>query len=593
MSTRRASTAEAVAPARARQSWDARLRRFEGGRAAWFGLGALMVAMAVLVFHETRDTNFWVDEWSWALERRTGGIGTFLEPHNQHLSIVPLAIYRVLFATVGLDDYTAYRLIAIAGHMAVAALLFAYARRRVGHAIALLVSALFLFFGPGWQNFMWGFQIAWLVALGAGVGALLLLDRRDRAGDLGASALLALGLASAGVAVPIVAGAACDVLFGRRRWKDLWIVAAPVALYGIWSLAYQDSSEFTWHAVVLVPGFVADSIGATVSSLVGLGVSAVPDRPGTTLEWANPLAVAAAAAVVWRLRRLGTISPRVVTLLAILGGFFVLTGLSRSDVSSPATSRYLYVGALFALLLACELGRGYRPGARALAVLAALTAIALVANVGVLRNAGRYLRGDAQISSTAVGAMEVARPVVDPGYVSNTIPGFPFLVVRASDYLEVADELGSPGAAPAEIAAAPEPVRRQTDAELIRMHAIDLPSAPARGASDADPPRVEEAAGGTAVPRGSCLDFQRPGFLRRGQATYIDVAVPANGVVVSGLGGDATVALRRFAAGYGGDQVVGTVGPRGERLLSIRPDADPRPWHLRLTPDQGARVCAA
>ena len=39
------------------------------------------------------------------MDRRGSSLGTFLEPHNGHFSLVPIVLYKVLFATAGLDDY--------------------------------------------------------------------------------------------------------------------------------------------------------------------------------------------------------------------------------------------------------------------------------------------------------------------------------------------------------------------------------------------------------------------------------------------------------------------------------------------------------
>ncbi len=229
---------------------------------------ALLVAGGVVLAYETRGTTFWADEWSWILGRRSGGAGTFLEPHNQHLSLVPVAIYKLLFATVGLRHYGPYRAVLIACDLACAALVFAYVRRRLGGFLALLAAALILLFGPGWQDILWPFQIGWLIAIGAGVSALLMLDRRERRGDIAAAILLMVSLASSSVGLAIAVGVAIDVLQRRRR-GDWWIFLAPLAVYVLWWLAYQHTG-FHRHALVLLPRFVFDAAAGVMSSLTGL-----------------------------------------------------------------------------------------------------------------------------------------------------------------------------------------------------------------------------------------------------------------------------------------------------------------------------------
>src|SRR5204862_3626223 len=102
----------------------------------------------------------------------------------------------ILLATVGMNHYVPYRLLVIAGHLCCVGLLFGYVRRRVGDFLALLAAAVLLFLGPGSEDIIWPFQIAWLISIAAGLGALLLIDRGDRKGDVCACLLLGLSLAS-------------------------------------------------------------------------------------------------------------------------------------------------------------------------------------------------------------------------------------------------------------------------------------------------------------------------------------------------------------------------------------------------------------
>ncbi len=92
--------------------------------AAWLALAVLALGTGVLLFHETRGTTAWFDEWDWILHRRTGSLGSFLDSYNGHLSLVPVAIYRLLYATAGLRTYVPYRVLLIVCHLACCTLLF-------------------------------------------------------------------------------------------------------------------------------------------------------------------------------------------------------------------------------------------------------------------------------------------------------------------------------------------------------------------------------------------------------------------------------------------------------------------------------------
>jgi hypothetical protein len=556
-------------------------------RRAWFALMVLLVAAGAFVYHETRGTTLWFDEWQWALDRRGSNLDTFLDPHNGHLSLVPVAIYKLLFATAGLGDYRPYRVVVIVAHLICVLLVFVYARRRVNGLVALLAAALLLFFGPGWQDILWPFQVGWLVSLAAGVGALLMLDRADRLGDVAACVLLGLSLASSSIGIPIALGLAVDVLWGRRRWRDTWTVAAPVALYALWWLPYHDTSTFRRHNLLVTPGFVADAAAGAVAALAGLGGSAVPDGGGTLLEWGRPLGVAAATALAWQLARSRPIPPRVVALLTMVLSFWTLTGVSRAQISPPYASRYLYVGALLVVLLAVEVARG-APLSWPVGVLLVLAVIgAIVSNVGALRDGATYLRAAARSTTADLGALELARPLVGRDSVARAFPGYPFLVLRAGPYFAAQRTLGSPAATPAEIATEPEDARRVADAELISIHQVGLrPSRP--GLRSGAKPAVDGVTAGAVSGDGACVRFRPAGVTAANAGNDLDLILPPGGIVVTAEGGPATVSVRRFADEY---QPVAKLAASATAMLRIGPDGATQPWRVRVAPAERATVC--
>jgi hypothetical protein len=570
------------------------LTRLEPSTLAWMALAAMLLATGAWLFYETRGTTLWFDEWMWALDRRGNDVGTFLRPHNSHLSLVPILIYRLLFATAGLDHYWPYRALVIAAHLGCVALVFLYASRRVGSLVGLLAAALVLFLGPAFQNVLWPFQVNWLISLGAGVGALLMLDRDDRAGDAIACALLALSLASSGLGLPIAAGMLVDLLWGRRRWRSAWIVAAPIALYVPWWLHYQDSNWISvardsgiehpvLSGILKAPQFAANSAASAASAVVGLGGQTGLDLSGsgTFLTWGPVLAVAAAAALVWAGSR-GAFTPRVAALLTIAVSFWLVTGVTRGFISTPYTSRYLYVGGLFIVLTAVELARDVAISRQALLVLVAVVAAAVVSNIGAFRDGGRYLRAQADLTRADVTALDIARPVVKPDFVANSLFG-----LVAGPYFAAERALGSPAESPAKLAEQAENVRLEADGQLVRMHAVGLRTSSARVGSRA-PPAVDAVAGGTVTGGGGCRTFRPAGFTASPTANDLRVTLPPGGLLVTAEGGPVSVGVRRFADGF---QQVGNVTPGGSAALRIRPDLAPQPWQVRVAPTGRATVC--
>src|SRR5580704_12648571 len=66
---------------------------------AWAGLAVLLVGTGGFLYYIARGTTFWFDEWDWIAYRRGSDVGTFLRSYNGHFSLIPIAIYRLLFAT--------------------------------------------------------------------------------------------------------------------------------------------------------------------------------------------------------------------------------------------------------------------------------------------------------------------------------------------------------------------------------------------------------------------------------------------------------------------------------------------------------------
>jgi hypothetical protein len=560
--------------------------RLQQDRLAGIALAGLLLLGAAILYYETRGTTFSTDEWGWVLDRRGGGLDTFLEPHNGHFSLIPVALYKLLFATAGLSDYSPYRVMIIAGDLGCVALLFVYAKRRIGSYPALLAAALLLFLGPGWVDILWPFQIAWLLSLGAGLGALLMLDRADRLGDVGACALLGVSLASSGLGLAVALGVAVDVLWERRHWRHAWIVAAPLAVYALWSIAYQDAEFFRLHNILVAPSYIADAAAAAISSLAGLSVT-TGLRPETPLAWGRPLAVLAVIVLVWRLAATWPVPRRVLTLLTFALSFWMLTALNRAHISTPFESRYIYAGAFFILLLAIELARGTRLSRRAGALLGAAAAVAIVSNLGALHDNARSLRDQSQLVKANLAAVEIGRPIAPRDLVLRHFPAYPLLAIKVGSYLAAEAELGSPAATPAQLAGQPEDARRVADLTLIDIHRISLQPAP-RGARPSAPPVVEAAVGGTVVRRGACVSFVPAGVTPVAGGHQVDVAVPSSGLVVTAQGGPVKVSVRRFADEF---LPVGGLAGSESAFLRIGRDLSARAWHARVEPTDRATVC--
>lgn len=565
-----------------------RIARTSPSTRAWLLFGGLLILAAAFLLYETRGTTLWFDEWNYALYRRGHSLATFLDPQNQHFSLVPIVLYKVLFATVGIDHYGPYRVIVIAGHLACSTLLFIYASRRVGSYFALLAAGLFLLFGPAWQTSIWPIQIAWVIPVGAGVGALLMLDRGDRLGDVVACVLAGLALASSSIGVPIVLGLVVNVLGAPTRRKKAWIVLIPLVLFAIWWLAYQ-TSDFNRHNIVLTPLFVAKAAGGAVGALFGLEGEAVFQDASTPLIWGAPLLVAALVAGALRLVRLGAVSLRLASLLTMALSFWTLTGLTRAAVAFGYESRYLYVSAMLILLITVELAQRVTVPMAAKVVIGVVVAGATLSNVGAFRDGGRFLQDQGRQTKADLAVLDLVRPVVAPGYVAQRLPGYPYVRARAGAYYSAEKAYGTPALSPADLPSQPEFVRSAVDAEFSSAHGVGLTSAPP-GASLGSPPATDAASGGAVRNGGSCANFTPAGFGSTSSTSTFDFTLPASGVLLKTRGGPATLSVRRYADEFPAAPQA-RMGSSATAVLRIRPDLSRQPWHVRVAPSARLTVC--
>ena len=349
---------------------------------AWIVVGIAAVAAGALLLHLGRGTTWFYDDWSWVLQRRTGSVDDFLANHNGHLNLLPIIVYKASWALFGLGNYTALRAFTIVLHVATCGLFFMYARRRAPIWFAVALTVMILFLGRGWSDLLWPFQIQYIGAITGGLAALLLLDRRDRLGDIGASVALGAAVACSGVGLPFVAAVTLELLWRRSTWRKLWIPLAPLALYGLWYLEYG-AAQAKSSNIHLAPGYTERAGAASTGALFGQDMS----RGHVLLA----IVVVAAVVVVVVHRQ---VSPRLAAVLALPLFYWGLTALSRADLNEPDASRYLYPGAIFVALALVELAR-LVPLPRGRAVLVILLGLVVAATVVSVRGNEQPFRGGA------------------------------------------------------------------------------------------------------------------------------------------------------------------------------------------------------
>ncbi len=234
----------------------------------------LLIAAAALLMYAGRHLSFFADEWVWILDRRGGGLNSFLEPYNGHFSLFPMAVYKLLFSLVGVRHYTAYRGVGVGVQLLCAVLLYILVRRRVGPWLALVPTTLLLFMGTAAQDLLWPFQIGFLGSIVGGLAALAVIE--DRRSGMLATVLLVFSIASSGVGLAFLVAALVAIVARRDPWSRLWIVAVPSLVFLTWYAGWGQSKPITVTAVLGVPASIADAAAGVASAMAGLNTAIGP-----------------------------------------------------------------------------------------------------------------------------------------------------------------------------------------------------------------------------------------------------------------------------------------------------------------------------
>lgn len=549
------------------------------------GLIWLCGASAFLLLLWGSKLTFLLDDWEFLLYRRD--FDSIFEPHGPHISVIPVLIYKALLATVGMDSAFPFRIVSVGAFLISCLLLFVYLQRRVGQWPALAGTAIVLFLGAGWEDLLWSFQIGYFGSMATGLGALLVLERGGRRSGGLACLLLTVSILFSSLGLPFIAGAAVLILLHPDRWRLLYVVAVPAAVFVLWWLGWGHDAESTasWGNIARTPLFVLNGIAASFASLFGLALGG--EQPGG-LEWGRPIAVVAVVIAVWRVHRLGRLSTWLWVVLAIAGSFWILAGINQMEGRDPWSSRYQYVGVVFLLLIGAELVRGLRLNRGAVAAILVVATASVAGNTYYLHQAYVSYRVTSQLEKADLAALDLARDTVEPGFVlDEDLADTGYVHVDAGSYFSAEDAFGTPAYDPAELAEAPAHARYAADKVLSGALRLRLAEVPASALPGGRRPTAEAAADGTVeVPAGSCLRVAS-----EGTATPL-LTLPRGGVVFqAGKQPIEDVRMTRFAVGEFPIDFQQGLAPGDAAEMRTPPDRSRVPWRVQLETSGAATVC--
>ena len=547
-----------------------------------FVLAAAVTAVLLLVVGH--GITFVSDEWAFINERQAWDLNTFMRPHNEHWSLVPVLIYKVLLATVGLRTYLPYQIVVVLLHLVTAAALLQLLRREAGPLLALCGAGLFLVLGYGGENLLWPALIGWNAAMAAGAWALVLaLGECRRTRQLAVAVLLVIAVASSGVGLFFLVVVALAILLTAERKRQLWVVVPAAVIYGAWYLqigrtAVQSGLLDQAH-LRDVPDYMFLGIGNAFGRVVGWG-----PEPGKII------AILVIVATLWRL-----LGARPILLGAALGlvGLLVqfgLTGLSRVQfgIDQAESPRYVYTGAFFVLLILASWLATLRISTRrprSMVVLGILLAVAVAANLYGLVGIRSYL---INLSNETRAAMIL---ITRYGGTPSLPATAGWLSVPNRNTLEqLSAAFGSP--LQDSLLPAPDPPNTAFDSVLFDLVGNQVTVGDSPLPTETSLPQAGEANDVTTTETDGCLVMQPTGAQPR-----VTVTVPSGSAlyVVSTAAGSAKATISMF----------GAFPDKGVRQLSLTPDTAVRiglpdlgpgsTWLVRFEPPPSVqtRLCLA
>jgi hypothetical protein len=344
-------------------------------------VGVVVVTSFLALLWLGRGLTFFADEWA-VMADRTISLDSFIKPFNEHWLGVTIILYRLMLGTFGLGSYVPYLTLLAALHVVVVLEVYLLARRSAGPWIAVLAAVVMAFFGSGFENLYWSMQIGFLISIGLGLAAVLLLDGSPTTGRIvAATTLLTVGMMTSGFGIFMLVFVGLDLLLDRTRWRVVPAMFVPGLIYVAWYAVYGHSGvanardPFTLDAFLSVPKFIVEGAGTAVGSVLGVG-------PILGIVAAVVLLVG----LVTQVLRRRPVPPRVFAAFGAIVIQYAILGLIRAQLFDGAAeySRYAYLSGIFAMLgLVALVGRRPmpEPGGVRLATFAGLTAVVTLAVV--------------------------------------------------------------------------------------------------------------------------------------------------------------------------------------------------------------------
>jgi hypothetical protein len=387
-------------------------------------IGFSVVGLGLLAY-TTRGMWFFFDEWDFVV--RGLSFREVIEPHNEHISVLPILIWKALQGVFSLTTYVPFHavlwLIAAAIGVTAAAIVL---RSGVPAIVAGGIALIILVLGGGATNLIWAFQIGFLLSVFGFLGAVLALELSESptASAIASGLLLVSGLSS-GMGVAAVAAIAGALAARRQFRRAVAVCLAPTVVVGLWLVAYRDAvvgahENSLGESLLLFPSYVATGLTASVDALIGVGLG---------VGWGVTLIVLGGVVVSLVIDRRPPVALVAPLLMAFL--VFAMTALGRAallGVDQAQAPRYVYIGGVMLAIVFAVSWYRYAPqrltGSTAVTAAVALALLVFaLGSLAQLRDAAIERRGWVENGREEVlGLAAAMRDDADGEYLEDARP---------------------------------------------------------------------------------------------------------------------------------------------------------------------------
>ena len=354
------------------------------------------------------------------------------------------------------------------------------------------------------------------IATAAGLGMLLALDRRTGRRRR-RMRLLAVSLASFSLGLAFAAGAAVRIVVERGHGRGLRrLPSSPAPARALRGLVRLGAASTTGQRCAYSLGSLAsgvfDQLNAGLAGITGL--FRVTGRRASATRWASTSrgprrsSSCSPPRSPWRVAR----GPRLSPAAWAASGRSAPTWSSSPSACDELRSPTPAVTPTCSPCCCWSPAPSCSPGSRSRgsgSTRRRLGSPFTLANVAEIRTAGKYFEQESKYNRAELAALELARPVVDPGFIPESGPASACFPTRTSasprgQYFEMVDRFGSPAYSPDEILAEPavRPDRAPTGAR-----------AGAAGSRSARRGKGEPAPAVLLAPPQVCRRRRREGFV--------------------------------------------------------------------------------